>query len=311
MTAFSRFNLQDPSTAVVFSSIRDHPIRLCSALTPDQIASYPLVHPTTEAFIAPHSLLSTADGARLISGSPNLLSVFDVSRAGEGPLLCLPTASRGRSKLRSGMAMKGIISALAMDSSNNVLAAGTFNRNVGLYSSGGQGECVGVFCIEGTRAEKCIGGRGITQLTWSPCGRYLYIAERKSNGVMIYDIRGNGQLLGWLEGRHAMTNQRLGVDMVPAVDNESHDILAGGTDGLVRTWNSPHKQEGSQRADVEWQCHQCKRRSTMEPPLISDLDYSVRDKRCYALHGGCIGNLFRGTIPELAEQWRTGAGGSF
>jgi telomerase Cajal body protein 1 len=110
-----------------------------------------------------------------------------------------------------------------------------------------------VFTVEGTEADKQIRGRGLTQVIWSPCGRYLYIVERKSNGVMIYDIRQTGQLVSWLEGRRALTNQRLGVDLI-AVD-EGHEVWAGGTDGMVRVWKNAHQREGGVEAELEWSAH--------------------------------------------------------
>jgi telomerase Cajal body protein 1 len=248
------FNLQNPSTTLVLSSVRDHPICLSSALVPEKIASYSLVNPNTEAFITPHSLLFTKDGTRFIAGSNSLISIFEVSRPGQSPLLSLPTASkRSNSLANPGIKMKGIISSLAVEDESGLLAAGTFTRHVGLYDSGGTGECVGVFTVEGTEADKQIRGRGLTQVIWSPCGRYLYIVERKSNGVMIYDIRQTGQLVSWLEGRRALTNQRLGVDLI-AVD-EGHEVWAGGTDGMVRVWKNAHQREGGVEAELEWSAH--------------------------------------------------------
>ncbi|KAI9852035.1 MAG: hypothetical protein M1830_006827, partial [Pleopsidium flavum] len=60
-TVYPLFNLQDPSTTLHLSTTRDHPIRLSSALHPSLLASYPLVSPTTEAYITPHSILFTPD----------------------------------------------------------------------------------------------------------------------------------------------------------------------------------------------------------------------------------------------------------
>lgn len=152
--------------------------------------------------------------------------------------------------------MKGIVSSLAISpTADGILAVGTFTRNIGLYASAGSGECIGVFSVAGTEAETTIGGAGITQVLWSPCGRYLYICERKSDGVLIYDIRVEGKLVGWLEGRTAGTNQRLGVDIVPTDEGGGHEVWAGGTDGMVRIWRNPHEREGGQEARWTWKGH--------------------------------------------------------
>lgn len=244
---YTGYNLADPSTALILSSQRDHPTRLSNALDGSKVASYPLINPTTEAFISPHSLLFSRGGSHFVAGSENLISVFDVSRVGEGPISYLPTSPKRSSGV---MGMRGIISALDIDDSSGILAAGTFSRHVGLYDNGGQGDCVGVFCVQGTDADEEIGGAGITQVKWSSDGRYLYIAERRSDGVMFYDIRKTGQLLGWLVGRNARTNQRLGIDVVNV--ESGTNIWAGGMDGYIRRWLNPHEHQGSVESSMEW-----------------------------------------------------------
>lgn len=261
LTTFPLFDLQDTSTTLLLCSVPDHPLRLHSALSGELVASYPFVNATTEAYISPHSLLFTADGRRFIGGSSSLLAIFDVSRPGDGPSSLFPTASsRKTSKTNSPIGLKGIVSALSVEPASNILAAGTFSRHVGLYDAVGQGDCIGVFRVDGNEADSRIGGRGITQLLWSPCGRYLYIVERQSGGVMVYDIRKTGQLLSWAEGRKAETNQRLGIDLSNSSNAEGGlEIWAGGIDGIIRVWKNTHLREGSQQPDLEWNAHDGKR----------------------------------------------------
>lgn len=247
--------MSDPSTTLFLASVRDLPVRLNSSLAPGILASYPLVNPTTEAYITPHSLLFSASGNRFITGSDSLVCVFDVSRPGEGPISRIPTIPiRHKRIVDGGVGMRGIVSALSHTSTSNTLAAGTFSRHISLYISGDWLDRVGLFTVAGTEAEAHIGGSGITQLHWSPCGRYLYVAERRSDGVLIYDIRMTGQLLGWLEGRRADTQQRIGVDLI-ATGEEGHEIWAGGTDGSVKVWKNPHEQQGGQEASFKFTAH--------------------------------------------------------
>ncbi|BCS04261.1 uncharacterized protein AKAW2_80062S [Aspergillus luchuensis] len=266
------FSLQDPSTTLFLSSVRDHPIRLTSALAPTSVATYSLVNPMTEAFITPHSIIypSALGGGQFLTGSDSLICLFDVSRPGnDGPVTSMPTIPSKRKQLvGGGVGMKGIISAMALDPTGaGILAAGTFTRHVGLYGANGTGESLGTFSISKTEAHRHIGGRGITQLLWSPCGRYLYVAERKSDGVLVYDIRVTGQLLGWLQGRKAFTNQRLKIDMVPSGDNGSHEIWAGGTDGCMRVWQNPTHLSGAQDPKWEWKVHNDTVSSTVLHPM--------------------------------------------
>jgi telomerase Cajal body protein 1 len=171
--------------------------------------------------------------------------------------LKLPTIPSKRKQIvGGGVGMKGIVSAMALDpSENGILAAATFTRHIALYGSRGSGELIGTFSIEKTEAEKHISGKGITQLLWSPCGRYLYVSERKSNGMLVYDVRVTGQLLGWLEGRMAATNQRLKADLIRLESDGAHEIWGGGTDGFVRVWRNPHYTVGPKMPDCEWKTH--------------------------------------------------------
>ncbi|KAJ5712530.1 hypothetical protein N7493_008998 [Penicillium malachiteum] len=243
LAAYPFFNLQDPSTTLFLSSVRDHPIRLASALAPVSVASYSLVNPTTEAFITPHSMIypSTLGGTHFLTGSDSLICLFDVSRPGsDGPVSWLPTIpSKRKQTVGGGIGMKGIVSAMAISpTGDGILAAGTFTRQVGLYSSNGSDW-----------------RKGVTQLAWSPCGRYLYIAERKSDGVLVYDIRVTGQMLGYLRGRRAVTNQRMKIDVISAATDSSHEVWAGGTDGYMRGWKNPVYAAGGQDPDWEFKVH--------------------------------------------------------
>ncbi|KAI5309065.1 hypothetical protein KEM55_004167, partial [Ascosphaera atra] len=237
------FTLDDPLMALMLTSVREHPIRLTSVLQPSAVATYSLVNPMTEAFITPHSFcFPVTNQTQFIAGSDSLISIFDINRPGkDGPIVSLPTIPSKRKKIvGGGVGMKGIVSAMAISpDGTGVLAAGTFTRHIGLYAANGSGDLLGTFPLAGTIADRKVGGRGVTQVLWSPCGRYLYVVERKSKGIMVYDIRVSGQLLGWLSGRKAMTSQRLKVDLVPGREQEPNQLWAGGTDGSIAVWEHP------------------------------------------------------------------------
>lgn len=235
----SAYNLSLPATCLALASPRSLPIRLFSPFTGSKIlASYPLVSPTTEAWIAPHSLLcSPSEPNNFFAGSESCVSVFDLSRDGEGPVSRMHTTPSRRGG-GGGGGMKGIVSALDM-SSEGILAAGTFSRWVGLYGGGGRGGTVGVFSIRGDN-EVEVGSRGcgVTQLSWSDCGRYLHVAERASDGISVWDVRGTRKKLAWLRGREARTQQRLGFEIM------ARELWAGGVDGVVRIWKGLGEAEG-------------------------------------------------------------------
>lgn len=182
-------------------------------------------------------------------------------RSHSAPVTQQKTIPSRRNKLvGGGVGIKGIISALSI-SAERTLAAGTLSRGVGLYADEGQGTPIAVFSVAHDKDRyaqgmKEIGGCGVTQVLWSPCARYLYVAERKSDVVLLYDIRVTGRLLSWLKGRKADTNQRLDVGVVRCADG--HEIWAGGTDGMARVWRNPGEKEGAIKADFGWEAHQSK-----------------------------------------------------
>lgn len=162
----------------------------------------------------------------------------------------MPTIPHKRSRVVGGMGgIKGIVSALGM-SSEGILAAGTFSRWVGLYDGYGRGGPLGAFEIKGgTLDEEEASGTGITQVLWSGDGRYLAVAERCSDGIGVWDIRGTGKRLAWLRGRNAKTNQRLGIEVFRG------EVWAGGVDGKVRVWEELGLKEGTLDAQWEFKAH--------------------------------------------------------
>jgi len=165
--------------------------------------------------------------------------------------------------------MRGLVSALSASpgsGNNSLLAAGTWTRWVGLYDAAGMGGTVATWGIgEAADGVAGIGGGGVTQTGWSNCGRYLYVVERKSNGVLVFDVRVMGKLVCWLEGREADTNQRLGVDSFEG--GSGMELWAGGTDGVVRVWEGVGMVEGGVTRTWEWKAHDGTSTSNFPPRL--------------------------------------------
>jgi hypothetical protein len=263
-SAYPLFSLSDPTTTLVLASVRDLPLQLHNVLSPlpSATATYPLINPQTEVFETPSSLTWHPDGTAIYAGTDSLISVFDPSRPGAGPATRLPTIPSKRHKLKGGgVGMRGIVSALALQPAGGatpgtsaMLAAGTWTRWVSLYDAEGMGGTVSQFGVAAMAdREAGIGGGGVSQVVWSPCGRYLLVAERRSRGVLVFDVRVQGRLLGWLEGRHAETNQRMGIDVV-SVDG-GLEVWAGGTDGVVRSWTGVDRVEGRHGPDGKCVAH--------------------------------------------------------
>ena len=202
--------------------------------------------------------------------------------------------------------MRGIVSSLSHQASSaehgeGMLAAGTWTRWIGLYDMGGLGGMVSTWSIaDAADKDAKIGGTGITQTLWSACGRYLYVVERKSRGVLVYDVRVTGKLVGWLEGRNADTNQRLGVDVFEG--EGGMEIWAGGTDGVVKTWQRVGATEGAVQTSWEWRAHDGGYKRIL---FLKDADYFVDPVSSTIVHSSgtvvatCSGQR---SIPDFGDS---------
>ncbi|KAG5437459.1 hypothetical protein PCANB_000887 [Pneumocystis canis] len=200
-------------------SVRDHPIHLYDAFTSTLRASYPLID-HCEKFIAPNSLVISLDNTRFIAGSNNMLSIHALHMYGYGPITVLRTSTRHSNMFLLRPVQKGIISSLCLNSLG-LLAAGTFNSTVGIYSKEGDGDIISIFNV---------GDGGVTQVLWMDDYKLL-VVSRKSEKMSIWDIR-TFSCIETLGPRFAMTQQRMTVD----VWNDY--IIAGSMDGIVRIWKN-------------------------------------------------------------------------
>lgn len=260
---YPHYTLSDPSTTLYLSCPNSLPIRLSNILSPTSHpqASYNLICPTTEKYLTPSSILWSLPGTHFLTGTDCLISLFDISRSGCGPTTRLPTIPSKRHKMKGGgVGMRGIVSALSLQSStdessgSSILAAGTWTRWLGMYDAAGLGGTIATWDIStAADSEAGIGGQGVSEVGWSGCGRYLWVAERKSRGVLVYDVRVTGKLVCWLEGREAETNQRLGVSCFEG--DGGMEIWAGGTDGVARVWEGVGTKEGACKRNWEWRAH--------------------------------------------------------
>lgn len=253
-----------------------------STLSGPPIASYHFASPTTENYYPIHSLVWPKPGTHFYVGTRDLIAQFDITRNGDGASALLPTIpSRRHIRKGNGVGMRGTVSALSVqptsdDGPTGLLAAGTWTRWVGLYDLARSGECAAIWNIQ-EAAEgmihtvpppyvenisapterkstkgvalplKGIGGGGITQTAWSPCGRYLLINERQSIGMLVYDVRGANRALGFLAGRDARTHQRMSCDIFPGLENVGgFEVWAGAMDGTVKVWEGVGNTEGCQ-----------------------------------------------------------------
>lgn len=264
-STFAVFNYSNlPSLDYVLQSRRDLPIAIFyGAFMTTPKASYRWINNATEAYIAPQSLAFRYDGQHFVAGAKERLAVFNVHQDGCEPLRSWRTTEGRRARKVIGMpyvSLKGLIFSLAI-SNDGALAAATTDGQIGIWADYGEGESVTSFQVEDEPGSRC----SISKVAWSSDGRYLFAAKRQSDILYIYDIRGTGQRLGWLEGRSAQTTLPLGFEAMDNVEN-SVDIWAGGTDGVVRVWRNVTQREGAIAPDSSYQAHQSEHQ--YHPPLL-------------------------------------------
>ena len=250
---YPNFNLQDASTSVFLSASTDLPISLKNAVHFETThAAYPWINPKTEAYIVPKSLCWTRNGESFIAGANNEIGLFNAHHYGAGPFSS--QRSGKDAKQRSANGCKGFVTALSV-SDDGVLAAGTNERQIGLYDGEGGGQCITAFSVADVtnRGDDFIKGTGIMQMSWTPCGTYLLAAERQSDGIHVYDMRNTLRRVNYLHGRKVYTNQRMDINLIPTADGT--ELWAGGTDGCVRMWKNPGATEGYHSPDAEMQLH--------------------------------------------------------
>ncbi|CAD0048247.1 unnamed protein product, partial [Aureobasidium pullulans] len=253
-TLHPAFDVTNPASTLVLTSQPDLPLRLTNALDLSYThASYTWQNPLTEAYISPSSLLFI-DNTRFVAGTKDNIALFDIE-VGGGPVNEYPTRKGRKARKLYGAdtaGIGGIVSSLAL-SGDNILAAGTYNRQVGLFENAGQGETAAAFDLKFNDAEdSLLRGNGVSQLAWSPCGNYLFVAERQSDALLVYDIRHTGQRLGYVTGRCALTTLKLSFDVASNSEGKI-DIWAGGTDGKVRVWCDVTSREG--RIEPDYALH--------------------------------------------------------
>ncbi|KAK4671457.1 hypothetical protein QC764_600180 [Podospora pseudoanserina] len=250
------FSLSHPSTQYLLTATTDHPIHLTPIFSPASPPSPPSFDKTRNRILPPHHLPRT----HFITGTTNLLALFDISRPDSlrsTPLLKIPTIPSTRHISKgNGIGMRGTVSALGLQptgAGEGILAAGTWTRWVGLYDIYRSGSVIANFSVKSSADHEVgIKGKGVVQTIWSPCGRYLVVNERGSEGLLVYDVRGTHKLLGWLSGRDGTTNQRLGVDVFPDQNGNGFEVWAGTKNGTVVMYEGVGMNEEETKPTWGW-----------------------------------------------------------
>lgn len=258
------FSLSHPATQALLTAASDHPIHLHHAFPPPSsphqpppLSSFRLIKHETEAYLPVASLLWPSPGTHFLAGTTNLVALFDVVRP--DPVLSVATIPSTRHISKgNGVGMRGTVAALAMQdaAAGGLVAAGMWTRHLALYDLQRAGACVATWGVSAAAGEAGVGGRGVVQMVWSPCGGYLVVNERGAGGLLVYDLRGTKRLVAWLVGRGGDTNQRLSCDVFPGTEAVGgFEVWAGTMGGGVVAWEGVGTREGAVEPSWEWEAH--------------------------------------------------------
>ncbi|KAK7090560.1 telomerase Cajal body protein 1-like [Littorina saxatilis] len=213
-----------PETSLFATTCRETPIHLLSAVTGELVATYrPYNH--VDEIVAAHSIGFTCDGKHLVSGFNRTLRCFDTNRPGRE---CVVISTIVKEKNRKGKTVsvqgqRSILSCFAAHPTDpSVMAAGAFNGDVAIYDipSGTM-----TMMFEGQSG-------GITHVTFSKDGNYLFAGGRKNPEINCFDIRNPEKVL-YVLYRYVATNQRIYFDL----DRSSRYLVSGNHNGKVSVWD--------------------------------------------------------------------------
>jgi len=264
------FSLTEPTSQTAILTSVDRPVQLHHLFPHEdgssRIASYLIINTSTEQYIAPVSIAWTGSSPQhAICGSANRLDVLDVTREGTaGHVTMIPTAKKTMAAGNLGLVQswRGMVSALAVqppDSSgqgSSLVAAGSWARWVALYDYMRCPSLVSGWALPQSGSS----GRGVVQVIWSPCGRYLVVNERFGHGLLLYDIRGAARELALLprvqSQHHLMLSCDVFASSIESSERGGFEIWASSDDGRVRVWENAGSREGEIECTWAWRAHE-------------------------------------------------------
>ncbi|KAK6732087.1 hypothetical protein RB195_016453 [Necator americanus] len=190
------------------TTAKHHPIHLWSE-DGTRFSSYRGINHLDE-LTAAYSVAFSNDGAQLYGGYDACIRIWDTSRPGRQH-----TSIKTWEKRTGGQ--KSVVSCIVMNKSfAGVYAAATYDGSVGFYSD----RTNSLECMFSTETV------GITDMHYSSDGQRLFVAPRKSDEILCYDMRMPGTLIFKML-RPFTTNQRACFDL----DSADSYLFSGTSDG--------------------------------------------------------------------------------
>ncbi|GBF88681.1 hypothetical protein Rsub_01580 [Raphidocelis subcapitata] len=214
---FPGMTTADPASCCFASTVQGHPLHMWDACSGALRCSYS-AHDDADNPTAAYSLAFSPDGGKLLGGYSKCFRAFDVSRPGRD---CRTVRTQRRGGEGS---LPGIVSCLAFNPPCcDLLAAGSYSGGAALFDARTDEQ---LLLMRGHSG-------GVTQVSFSRDGNYLYSGARRDGDVICWDIRAGGGPLYRLPRAAGATNQRIAFDLDPS----GRHLATGGCDGRVRVFD--------------------------------------------------------------------------
>jgi WD40 repeat protein len=219
MDWFPFMSRENDITCCFVASIKDRPVQLFDSNTLRLRYSY-ITKDQADEICAPLTVKFNVEGSKLYCGFESKLQIFDIQGFMEEEILTSPCR-------KSKEGLKGLISSIAFNPDRSgIYCLGTFSGQMGLYDERNNEE----FCLFRDPVAQSGTFLGVTQVQFSPDGHYLLSCARNSNELLVWDIRGSGEVLHRLY-RPGNTTQRIQFDTIEGT------VYTGATDGIIRAYD--------------------------------------------------------------------------
>ncbi|PVU88515.1 hypothetical protein BB561_005816 [Smittium simulii] len=212
----------DPASCCYLNSTRDQPIKIIDSNYGYVRAKYKS-HSDKDELLTAYACSFNSTGERIYAGYFEKIGIFDTQYPGNPVQLIKTSPSR-----KSSDGLKGIISCidfphpLSALSPNSFLSA-TFSGNMALCDQR-SGTISHVWTMQNlTRKPK-----GITNVSFSPDGNFIFAGTRQSNNIFCWDVRNLSTPISSFS-RVGKTQQRVGF----IVDNSQNYLICGNLDGSI------------------------------------------------------------------------------
>lgn len=192
---------KDASSCYFVSVVIDHPIRIYNAYTGERLGCIN-INLNADQIETPNTLSFSPDATKVYCGLKNRIEVVDLYT-----MNCTAQYLTPGKKSKDGV--KGIVSKIKFNPFNsNSYAISTFSGNLGVYDirqehqGGGNDKFKNVLnaVLEPFNSKSVLKSpkSSILDIKYSPCGVYILVLNKKSNKVVILDLRNFSQIYSQL-----------------------------------------------------------------------------------------------------------------